>query len=941
MTPEDYQKVKEIFQSALDIAPEERDGYVREKCTDNIFIRDEVERLLDSFDSDYLEQPAIGKVAETVLGQSNLSTGQDVGHYRIVKKIGAGGMGEVFLAKDITLGRRVAIKILRKEFAEDAERMNRFVREARTASALSHPNIITIYEISAEGGIHFIATEYIEGETLRSHLANRPVNFRSLLEIAIQIASALDAAHHAGIIHRDIKPENVMVRPDGLVKILDFGVAKLTEARNKPAAAQNESLSTSPGMIIGTANYMSPEQAQGKKVDNRSDIFSFGIVFYEMLTGRRPFEGKTPIESISSILKDEPQPISRFLPDVPPEIVRILDKALRKDREERYQTAKDLLTDLKDAKHHLEFRDELERSTVSNRETNDTDSLPAAVTDENQSQLTSRSGYIVAPAKQPRFRYLPLVAVLLVAGIGFGVYRFTPSQPMESSVDSVRITKITDSGKVGDIVGLSPDGKWLVYSILEGEKASLWLKQVAIPESNTRIVPPTAVKYRGFAFSVDGDYLYYTIEGRAISNCTLYQMPLLGGTPRKLLSGINGGIDFSPDGKQITYGVEDLENDESVLMIANADGTEPRQLVKLKGNDEIGSSRGRWSPDGRSIAVFVGTNNPKTQELATVSVDTGEITRLQTHKFSEFGNWEWLPDSKGFVVLARENPADNNQFWQVSLSSQEAKKITNDVNVYNSMSLSADANIFATVQKSLTRNTWIAPAGDPARATQVISGGGESIWTPDGSPGVLPDGKYVVYISSQTGTPYIWRMDKNGGNPKQLTTEFSDEPRMSPDGLEVIYTVGVDTARIWKVGIEGGEPVQLTDKESRHPVFSPDGKQFACKWWDDPDTQPKIAIIPSTGGKPVKTYPFYGQGFRWTPDGRSFVYLVTRDGVTNIWSHPIDVGKPKQLTNFTSDGVPSFEFSPDGKQIAFLRETVTTDVVLISGLRRAPSNAAP
>ena len=972
-----WQLIEDLFHAALARPPAQRVAWLADACPTDADLQAEVLSLLAAHEQDEesaLDLPAqlVQQAAQQLVAATpaTLQSGQTLSHYQILSWLGRGGMGEVYLAEDTRLGRRVALKLLPTAFSQDAERVRRFEREARAASALNHPNIITIHEISTEGDTHFIATEYIEGETLRAHLANQSASFKTVLEIAIQIASALEAAHTAGIIHRDIKPENVMIRPDGLVKILDFGIAKLAAMRKEEAETARPS--TLPGMIVGTANYMAPEQAQGKAVDARNDIFSFGIVFYEMLTGRRPFAGETALESISSMLKDEPPPLRQMLPAVPSELERIVTKTLRKDREERYQTAQDLLLDLKEARRDLEFHDQWERSTALPQDAAETQLLSATPTNENQNQATSSAEYLVTQVKHHKFIYLTF-AVLLMAGIGFGIYRYSDRAPINNPFESVKITKITDSGKVGGVVALSRDGKWLVYSIREGEKASVWLKQVAIPESNTQIVPPAPVKYRGFAFSPDGNYLYYTVEEGALSNCTLYQMPVLGGgTARKLMSGINGGVSFSPDGKQITYGVENLADDESILMVANADGSEQRRLVMLKGNDEIGSSRGRWSPDGKSIAVFVGTNNPLTRELATVSVATGEITRLATHKFSEFGLWEWLPDGKSFVVLAREKPAHNNSFWLISYPSEEAQKITNDLNnVFSAMSLAAEANILATVQSSVTANIWIASVGDATRATQVTAGSnqvGDPQWTPDGklvynrglgdnqdiylidprggspkrltsnyinrSPRVSPDGRYIVYFSFQAGSPSIWRMDIDGSNPKQLTTQFSLTPSISPNGQEVIYEVGVDTLRIWKVGIDGGQPVQLTDQESRLPVFSPDGKHFACLWWDDPNAPPKIAIIPSTGGKPVKTFALKGGGYRWMPDGRSLAYFARKDGVDNIWSQPIDGTTPKQLTNFTGDGIVSYDFSRDGKQIAFTRMTNTSDVVLISGFRK-------
>jgi|CXWL01.1.fsa_nt_gi serine/threonine-protein kinase len=357
---------------------------------------------------------------------SRLETDSILSHYRIVSRIGAGGMGDVCLAQDLRLDRKVVLKILPSEFAEDTDRMTRFVREARSASALNHPNIITIYEIGEADGIHFIATEFIEGETLKEYASNKALNFRSVVEIAIQVASALDEAHRAGIVHRDIKPENIMVRPNGLVKVLDFGVAKLTEVADpgslqKPGdeAATAIRSGTNPGMIIGTANYMSPEQARGKDVDARTDIFSFGVVFYEMIAGRKPFTGGTPVEIIAAILHMVPEPLSG---DVPKEIANIIRKCLKKDRNKRYETIKAVLDDLSDVKQHLDLEQTLERGAEKDRT-------------EPKTQLFRKTTFdeFVEPTPDhadsgPSRKYLAIGgAILLILSLGFGYWLFNRS----------------------------------------------------------------------------------------------------------------------------------------------------------------------------------------------------------------------------------------------------------------------------------------------------------------------------------------------------------------------------------------------------------------------------------------------------------------------------------------------------------------------------------
>jgi len=370
MADDSWQKVREIFDSALRRRPEERRRFVKEVCGDEKNLLAEVESLLSSHDSaeSFMETPAIAKVADAIEAETKkLEIGKCFGRYEIIEQIGAGGMGEVYLAEDTHLERKIALKILPESVAHDEERMRRFVREAKSASALNHPNIITIYEIGETDHTHFIAIEYIEGETLRERLKGSPVNLKSALEIAIQVAGALDAAHRAGIIHRDVKPENVMIRPDGLVKILDFGIAKLSEppavaGLNDSEAATAIKAYTSPGMIIGTTSYMSPEQARGLAVDARTDVWSLGVVLYEMAAGRRPFEGQTTSDVISSILQKEPPALTLFSDEADARLDEIVTKALTKDKEERYQSAKDLFIDLKRLKHHLDVEAEIERT---------------------------------------------------------------------------------------------------------------------------------------------------------------------------------------------------------------------------------------------------------------------------------------------------------------------------------------------------------------------------------------------------------------------------------------------------------------------------------------------------------------------------------------------------------------------------------------------------
>jgi serine/threonine protein kinase/predicted Zn-dependent protease len=445
MADADWQRVREIFDSALLRQPEERQEFVKGACGEDKSLLAEVESLLLSHDraDSFLETPAVAKVAEMIEPKTTkLEAGKVFGNYEIIEQIGAGGMGDVYLARDPRLHRQVALKVLPENIAADKDRVRRFEREAQAASALNHPNILTIYEIGETDKTHFIATEYIKGETLRARLSE-PLNLKAVLEIAIQVAGALDAAHHAGIVHRDIKPENVMIRPDGLIKVLDFGIAKLTESlsENDSEAVTALKAQTSPGMILGTAKYMSPEQARATALDARTDIFSFGAMFYEMLAGEPPFKGEYLIDVITSILSKDPVPLSRHVPDVPHEIERILNKTLRKDREERYQTAKDLLIDLRAVREDLEFQHKLEGTASANREESQMQIFTAATSD--ATPATSRAQYFVNSIKNHKWLVFLVFAPLIMASVA--LFFFLNRSPVLTEKDTILIADFVNT----------------------------------------------------------------------------------------------------------------------------------------------------------------------------------------------------------------------------------------------------------------------------------------------------------------------------------------------------------------------------------------------------------------------------------------------------------------------------------------------------------------
>jgi serine/threonine-protein kinase len=437
-------QVEEILHAALEIPPGERESFFNEFCGEDVELRREVESLLafEENSDDFLDVSPESLAAEMFAEREQQTSliNREIGHYKIKELLGKGGMGEVFLADDTELERLVALKVLPVEVANDSERIRRFVREAKAVSALNHPNIITIYEIGKTNDTHFIATEYIEGETLHSRLNGEQMNLKTVLDVAIQTAGALDAAHRAGIVHRDIKPENIMIRPDGFVKILDFGIAKLIERHSESVEAKAATATkglTRDGMIVGTASYMSPEQARGKDTDARSDIFSFGVVLYETLTGKQPFEGESAIDTISSIISKEPMPLGQLTPDISRELNHIVEKSLRKDREERYQTAKDLLIDLRDVWQDLEFQNNLERTASPSREESKTQILSA--TTSNAPHTTSSAEYIANEIKSHKPAVTAGLAILLLAAIGLGYLFFANRSANATQIESIAV----------------------------------------------------------------------------------------------------------------------------------------------------------------------------------------------------------------------------------------------------------------------------------------------------------------------------------------------------------------------------------------------------------------------------------------------------------------------------------------------------------------------
>ncbi|HSE36534.1 MAG TPA: protein kinase [Blastocatellia bacterium] len=931
--------------------------------------------------------------------------GSTLGHYKILERIGAGGMGEIYKAIDTRLERPVALKILPADLVTDADRVRRFIGEAKAASALNHPHIITIYGIGEAkldsenpqgvGVAHYIAMEYISGATMHDKIHCENLDPKKLLEYLAQTADGLAKAHAAGIVHRDLKPENIMVTEDGYAKILDFGVAKLIEPDEPSARANvdpNEAPTavmdrTRPGVVMGTIGYMSPEQAQGKVVDQRSDIFSFGCILYEAATRSKPFQGDSVIDSLHKIVYGQAPPIANTNPDAPAELQRIIRKCLAKDPAERYQSIRDVAIDLRDLIEDYDSQPRLSvmygPQPVPSQGHQAVTALHSAqlamtegktiVTDPSRAVTTGPESGITQPAKRPGGRFLMLAGAALLAILAAAAIYFLVSQKQSRATgpafQNTTISKLTTTGRAQGAV-ISPDGKYVVHIVNEAGKQGLWVRQTAT-SSNVQIVAPDDGSYVGLTFSRDGNYVYFVKGPKGGSIRSLYQVPVLGGTPRKLIEDVDSAVTFSRDGKRFAF-VRHSPS-ESALILVNSDGSGEQKLLTYKQPDVF--LQAEWSPgDTVIVASTRKVSGGFRFELVAVQTSDGSEKVLGSQKWLAIGGLGWLTDGSGLVISAVDQTpgARQLQLWQITYPEGIAKRITNDLNNYSGVSVASDTLV--TVQADAVANLWVAPDGDAARARQITSGSGRydqislapdgrllyisdasgtaDVWLMDADgknqrqltsdaglnvfPAPSPDGRSVVFCSNRGANPVtynVWRAGIDGSNPRQLTSgEGEYLPVCSPDNKWVVYssiTIG-GRLSLWKIPVDGGDPAQILDRVAVKAVISPDGKWIAFQTsGDQPGSGPKLGIMPFEGGQPLKLLDVKLTQYRWSADSKSILYIDDTEGVSNIWSQAVDGGPPKQLTKFTTDQIFSFDWSRDGKIMACSRGVVTTDVVLM------------
>jgi Tol biopolymer transport system component/serine/threonine protein kinase len=904
MRAERFGQIDGILEAALERDDGARPAFLDSACKGDDELRSEVESLLAAHGraANFIESNALEVLARAAARQAGTDrVGRSLGPYNILSPLGAGGMGEVYLAEDVRLNRRVALKLLPAAFTEDQERVRRFGREAHAASALNHPNIVTIHEVGEWDGVHFIATEFVEGRTLRSLIAGEGLKAGDALSVASQVAEALAAAHAAGIIHRDIKPENIMLRPDGYAKVLDFGIAKLTERGATPPDASpeaSEGIRTETGAVVGTVAYMSPEQALGQKLDQRTDVFSIGVILYEMLTGEHPFRGATNAATFDRILNHHPPTPSVADSEAAAELERVLCRSLEKNRELRYQTAADLRAELKTLQRALDF-------------------------------TPSVSGEVNRAAARPRRARssLKLAAVVglstLLAALAATVIYFAlrPAEPPASAAapaaPSLNFTQLTNQPGQELYPSLSPDGKALVYAArgASGDWNIFWQRVGGRnPLNLTENSPADDMQP---VFSPDGEYIVFRSEREGGG---LFIMGATGESVRRLTD-FGFFPAWSPDGREVAFSTEGFSDPNSrrlspsMIWVVNVSTAERRQLTDAKTGD---AAQPAWSPDGARIAYW-GKHKGGQRDIWTIPARGGDPAQVTDDAAFDW-NPVWSPDGK-FLYFASDRGGSMN-LWRVPLKEQTAsatgppEPLTTPSSYAQQVTFSRDGRRAAYVNLVSSTNIFTVEfnpykervTGQPVAVTQGFRHATE--------PDLSPDGGWFVYSSQGEKQEDIYLVGRDGSTPPRKLTDdaYKDRaPRWSPDGTGIVfYSDRSGRYEAWTINADGGGLRQLTftgDSSVAYPFWSPDGTRVAYNRHGESCSiietgRPWDEQAPRRVPDPPDRRMGYFWATSWSPDGRKLGGWVNPEGETSgVVVYDLENGSFEQITAFGTSPV--------------------------------------
>ncbi len=959
MDAERWAKIDRLFDEAMEQAPESRADFLAVACAGDDELRREVESLLDAHSqtASFLSSLALDVAARQLASEGQTSLiGKQLGAYQIISVLGFGGMGEVYLARDERLKRKLALKLLPQQFTRDADRVRRFEREARAASALNHPNIITIYEIGKMAGTYFIAAEYVEGQTLRQLVERGPMRAKEVLIIGSQIADALDAAHEAGLVHRDIKPENVIVRPDGYVKVLDFGLVKLTERGSLEQKSQpSDPHKTNPGTVLGTVAYMSPEQAAGLEIDRRSDLFSLGVLMYELLAGVVPFKGISTASILDAIIHHQPAPLASIRKDLHTEVERIVSRALEKDRDLRYQTASDLRAELK------RLQRQLDSASINS---GDVDSQP---------QETASAGLF---SSRPA---LALGAGLLLLAAIFFIW--LPGREKKSEASpwlEARSTQITDFPHEEFFPSLSPDGNTIVYARRCKNGWDIFMQRVGGFNAQN-LTENFAGDDSQPAFSPDGAYIAFRSER---DGGGIFVMGASGESVRRLSDrGPAYHPAWSPDSQEIIYTEERFKDPRERqisphrLWAVNIKTLEKRLISTA---DVV---QPQWSPNGHRLAYWASGDSSQ-RDIWTMSPKGDDVVQITNDAALDW-NPIWSPDGKQLYFVS--DRSGGMQLWRVAMDEQSGRALAAPELVptpsafSQHISLSRDGKRLAFVNVSLKRNLYRVEMD--LKREKVI---GEPEALTLGSrqamdPNISPDGKRLVYTTITEAREDLAILNSDGSeDPLRLTDdEYKDRgPRWSPDGKRIaFYSTRSGNYEIWLINTDGTGLRRLTESgndRAYNPLWSPDGKRLSFtnhkgetriievdKPWSEqtpqllnPQREPPLQFWPtawSSDGRRVlggsnlegqalvpaiysfetgeieKVSDFGGVSLSWLQDDRRA--LIISDGAVII----INTATKKYRSLFTAapNKITSFTLSSDNRWLYYILDSVEADVWLL------------